>query len=82
MRLLKVLRLPDEDESPISTAPGSPDLPASLLFGDVSDAEARDWSLEADAVDGKLARLELVEDGTACSEELSPLPGLEGLSLW
>lgn len=76
------MRLPEEDESPISTAPGSPDLPASLLFEDTSDAEAGDWSLEADAVDGKLARLELVEDDTACSEKLSPLSGLEGLSMW
>ncbi|EKM53577.1 uncharacterized protein PHACADRAFT_260005 [Phanerochaete carnosa HHB-10118-sp] len=79
---MKVLRLPEEDESPISTAPGSPELPASLLFGDINDAEARDWSLEVDVVDGKLARLEIVEDSAACGSELSPLPGLEGLSLW
>lgn len=70
-----MLRLPEEDESPASTAPGSPELPASLLFEDINDVEARGWSLEADAVDAKLSQLNLGD------EELDPLSGLEGLSL-
>ncbi|GJE97314.1 hypothetical protein PsYK624_135300 [Phanerochaete sordida] len=77
VKLFKLLHLPEEDEvdvSPNSTAPGSPELPASLLFEEVGEPA---WSLSAYVLEEKIASLKLNGE----SEELDALPGLECLGL-
>lgn len=74
VKLLKVLHLEDEDESPVSTAPGSPELPACLLFENVGEAT---WDVSE--LDAQLEGLKLGGERTEGEHDL--LPALEGLSI-